>query len=72
LLANTLGAVTDPHDLKTLAVRSRSLLAGEVDEFRLEQRFRRMDGRPAWGQIHATLATSNGERSFACVITIDE
>ncbi|PYT10822.1 MAG: hypothetical protein DMF51_17335, partial [Acidobacteria bacterium] len=72
LLASTLGAVTDPHDLKTLAVRSRSLLAGEVDEFRLEQRFRRADGHPAWGQIHATLATNNGERSFACVITIDE
>ena len=72
LLASTLGAVTDPHDLKTLAVRSLSLLAGEVDEFRLEQRFRRADGHPAWGQIHATLATSNGERSFACVITIDE
>jgi len=72
LLASTLGAVTDPHDLKTLTVRSSSLLAGEVDEFRLEQRFRRADGHPAWGQIHATLATNNGERSFACVITIDE
>src|SRR2546426_2198372 len=72
LLASTLGAVTDPHDLKTLAVRSSSLLGGEVDEFRLEQRFRRADGHPAWGQIHATLSTSAGERSFACVITIDE
>jgi len=72
LLARELGAVTDPHDLKTLAARSRSLLAGEVDEFRLEQRFRRADGHPAWGQIHATLAASGGERSFACAITIDE
>ena len=72
LLDRALGAVTDPHDLKTLAARSRSLLRGEVDEFRLEQRFRRADGHPAWGQIHATLATSAGERSFACVITIDE
>ena len=72
LLDRTLGAVTDSHDLKTLAARSRSLLAGEVDEFRLEQRFRRADGHPAWGQIHATLATGAGERSFACVITIDE
>ncbi len=72
LLARTLGAVTDPHDLKPLVACSRSFLAGEVDEFRLEQRFRSAGGHPVWGQIHATLATSDGERSFACVITIDE
>jgi len=72
LVVSTLGAVTDPHDLKTLEARSRSLLAGEMGEFRLEQRFRRMDGRPAWGQIHATLVTGAGERLLACVITIDQ
>jgi diguanylate cyclase (GGDEF)-like protein/PAS domain S-box-containing protein len=72
LLASTLGAVADPRDLKTLEARCRSLLTGEMGEFRLEQRFRRADGHPAWGQIHATLATGAGERLLACVITIDQ
>jgi diguanylate cyclase (GGDEF)-like protein/PAS domain S-box-containing protein len=72
LLVSTLGAVTDPHDLKTLEALSHSLLAGEMGEFRLEQRFRRMDGRPAWGQIHATRATGAGKRLLSCVITIDQ
>jgi len=72
LLRSTLGAVTDPHDAESLAAHSRRLLAGEVDEFRLEQRFLRADGRPAWGQISATRATGVRKRAFTCVIQIDE
>jgi len=72
LLAGTLGEVTDPHDLEPLATHSRSLLAGEVDEFRLEQRFLRVDGRPAWGQIHATRGTGPWKGSITCVVEVDE
>src|SRR6266511_2264327 len=72
LLRSTLWAVTDPHDLEPLAGHCHRLLAGEVDEFRLEQRFLRADGRPAWGQISATLATGVRDRSLTCVVQIDE
>ena len=72
LLRTTLGAVTDPHDLEILTAHSRRLLAGEVDEFRLEQRFLRADGRPAWGQISATVATGARKRSLAYVVQVDE
>ncbi len=72
LLSTTLGIVTDPHDLESLAAHSRRLLAGEVNEFRLEQRFLRADGRSVWGQIYATLAAGVGRRSFTCVVQIDE
>jgi diguanylate cyclase (GGDEF)-like protein/PAS domain S-box-containing protein len=72
MLRGTLGGLTDPHDQDPLAAHCRSLLAGEVDEFRLEQRFLRADGHPTWGQIHATRVTGERQQSFACVITIDE
>jgi diguanylate cyclase (GGDEF)-like protein/PAS domain S-box-containing protein len=72
LLRTTLEALTDPGDLDLLRTRSRSLLSGEVDEFRLEQRFLRPDGRPAHGLIYATVAPGGGERSLACVIQVEE
>jgi len=72
LLSTTLGAVTDPHDLELMMSNSRRLLSGDVDEFRLEQRFLRADGRPALGRISASVATGAGDRSFACVLEMDE
>ncbi len=72
LLRTTLGAVTDPHDLELMASNSRRLLAGEVDEIRLEQHFVRADGRPALGWISASVATGVSDRSFACVFEMDE
>lgn len=72
LLATTLGAVTDPHDLDLMRANSRRLLAGEVDEIRLEQHFLRADGRPALGRISATVATGGSDHSFACVLEMDE
>lgn len=71
LLASTLGAVTDQQDQEPLAAHSRKLLAGELDEFRLEQRFLRADGSLAWGQITATV-TGVRNRSFTCAVQIDE
>ncbi len=72
LLRTTLGAVTDPHDLEFVGSNSRRLLAGEVDEIRLEQHFLRADGRPAPGRISASVATGVRDRSFACVLELDE
>ncbi|HEV8703105.1 MAG TPA: EAL domain-containing protein [Candidatus Polarisedimenticolia bacterium] len=72
LLRTTLAAVTDPHDLELMASSSRRLLAGEVDEFRLEQHFLRADGRPALGWISASVAGGSGDRSLACVLEMDE
>jgi len=72
LLHTTLGAVTEPHDLELMASNSRRLLAGEVDEIRLEQHFLRADGRHALGWISASIATGVSDRSFACVFEMDE
>lgn len=72
LLRTTLGAVTDPHDLELMMSNSRRLMSGDVDEFRLEQHFLRADGRPALGRISASVATGVGDRSFACVLEMDE
>jgi diguanylate cyclase (GGDEF)-like protein/PAS domain S-box-containing protein len=71
LLRTTLGAVTDPHDLEIMALNSRRLLAGEIDEIRLEQHSLRADGRPALDRISASIATGGSHRSFACVLEMD-
>lgn len=70
LLRTTLGAVTNPHDVELMASNSRRLLAGEVDEIRLEQHFLRADGRPALGRISASVAIGFSDR-FACVLEMD-
>jgi diguanylate cyclase (GGDEF)-like protein/PAS domain S-box-containing protein len=70
LLRTTLGAVTNPHDVELMASNSRRLLAGEVDEIRLEQHFLRADGRPALGRISASVALGFSDR-FACVLEMD-
>jgi len=72
LLRTTLGAVTEPQDLEPMASNSRRLLAGEVDEIRLEQHFLRADGRPTLGRISASVATGVSDRSFACVLEMDD
>jgi diguanylate cyclase (GGDEF)-like protein/PAS domain S-box-containing protein len=72
LLRTTLGAVTGPQDLELMAFNSRRLLAGEVDEIRLEQRFLRADGRQAPGRISASVATGVSGRSIACVLEMGE
>jgi diguanylate cyclase (GGDEF)-like protein/PAS domain S-box-containing protein len=72
LLSGTLMAVTDPRDRGPLAEQLRRLLAGETNQFRLEQRFLHADGRPIWGQINATPEPVAGAQSFACVVQIDE
>jgi diguanylate cyclase (GGDEF)-like protein/PAS domain S-box-containing protein len=71
LLRTTLGAVTDPHDGELMASGSRRLLAGDVDQIRVEQHFHRADGRPAPGWISASVATGVRGGSFACVLEMD-
>jgi diguanylate cyclase (GGDEF)-like protein/PAS domain S-box-containing protein len=72
LLRTTLGAVTEPRDLELMASSSRRLLAGEIDEIRLEQHFLRADGRPIPGRISASIATGASARSLACVLELGE
>ena len=72
LLRTKLEAVIDPHDLELMASGSRRLLAGEIDEIRLEQHFLRADGRPTLGRISASVATGISDRAFACVFEMDE
>jgi diguanylate cyclase (GGDEF)-like protein/PAS domain S-box-containing protein len=72
LLRTTLEAVTDPHDQELLESNSRRLLAGEIDEFQLEQHFLRADGRQALGRFSASVTSGVGDRSFSCVLEIDE
>ena len=72
LLGTTLGAVTDPLDLELMASSSRRLLAGEVDEIRLQLHFLRADGQLILGRIRASIATGVNDRSFGCFLEIDE
>jgi diguanylate cyclase (GGDEF)-like protein/PAS domain S-box-containing protein len=71
LLSTTLGAVTDPHDQRLMESNSRRLLAGEIDEFQLDQHFLRADGRQALGRFSASVTSGVGDRSFSCVLEID-
>jgi diguanylate cyclase (GGDEF)-like protein/PAS domain S-box-containing protein len=71
LLRTTLEAVTDPHDRALMESNSRRLLAGEIDEFQLEQHFLRADGRQAPGRFSASVTRGAGNRSFSCVVEID-
>jgi diguanylate cyclase (GGDEF)-like protein/PAS domain S-box-containing protein len=47
-------------------------VAGETNEFRLEQRYLHADGRSIWGQVKAAPEPVAGARSIACVVQIDE
>ena len=72
LLGTTLEAVIDPLDQRLMESNSRRLLAGEIDEIQLEQHFLRADGRNFPGRFSASITTSLGNRSFACVLEADE
>jgi len=72
LLGTTLGAVIDPLDQQLMESNSRRLLAGEIDEFQSEQHFLHADGRHFPGRFSASVTTGVGNRSFACVLEIDE
>jgi len=72
LLGTTLGAVIDPLDQQLMESNSRRLLAGEIDEFQSEQQFLRADGRHLPGRFSASVTTGVGDRSFACVLEVDE
>jgi diguanylate cyclase (GGDEF)-like protein/PAS domain S-box-containing protein len=72
LLGTTLEAVIDPLDQQLMESNSRRLLAGEIDEFQSEQHFLRADGRHFPGRFSASVTTGVGNRSFACVLEIDE
>ncbi|HYV19695.1 MAG TPA: EAL domain-containing protein [Verrucomicrobiae bacterium] len=71
LLDRTLGAVIDPHDQQLMESNSRRLLAGEIDEFRSEQRFLHADGRQFPGRFSASVTSGLEDRSFACVLEVD-
>lgn len=72
LLGTTLGAVIDPLDQQLMESNSRRLLAGEIDEFQSEQHFLHADGRHFPGRFSASVTTGVGNRSFACVLEVDE
>jgi diguanylate cyclase (GGDEF)-like protein/PAS domain S-box-containing protein len=72
LLRTWMGAVIDPNDLEIMVSNWRRLLAGEIDEIRLEQHFIHSDGRPLLCRISASVAIGVEGRSIACVVVLDE
>ncbi|WP_160000696.1 EAL domain-containing protein, partial [Roseomonas sp. 18066] len=56
LTALTFQAITHPADLDADLAQAEALLAGRVDSYRLEKRYRRRDGSLVWGLLSVSLA----------------
>ncbi|MBE9129844.1 MULTISPECIES: PAS domain S-box protein [unclassified Coleofasciculus] len=65
LLALNCHDITHPDDVENDRAYLRSLLAGELDTYFLEKRYRRKDGSAVWVQITASLVrTSQGNPKY--------
>lgn len=63
-----------PDDLEAESGLARRLLAGEIDCFRHETRYRHKDGRHVWGRLTASVVRGRSEDGFAIAMieNIDE
>ncbi|WP_376099847.1 PAS domain S-box protein [Roseomonas sp. CCTCC AB2023176] len=58
----TLADVTPAEDLAAEAERRRQLMAGEIEEYRIEKRYLRGDGMTAWCDVSVSLLRDAGGR----------
>lgn len=65
LLSRTRTDLTHPDDVAASAERFERLIAGEVDSYRLEQRFLHAEGRVVWAQLDVTALRDDDGRLVA-------
>src|SRR5437763_9062040 len=70
LLGQTLIGYTHPDDRPRAAEQIRKLIAGEVDSWRWESRFRRKDGEERWGDVAASAIRGQGGRFISGITVI--
>jgi PAS domain S-box-containing protein len=65
MFATSISTVTHPDDLPADLAQIQRLLAGEIDSYTLEKRFRRKDGSFIWSQVTRSLVRgSSGEPAY--------
>ena len=63
LLDSDYQAIVHPHDLSSISAQVKKLLAGQVQSFQMEQRFRHKEARTVWALLSVTKISSTlGER----------
>jgi len=60
LLQTNCEAITDPKDRIAEAVERGRLLAGEIDDYSFEKRYRRRDGKAVWVSLYARRLDDDG------------
>jgi diguanylate cyclase (GGDEF)-like protein/PAS domain S-box-containing protein len=72
LMSATVLDITDPDDAPADLALTRRLLAGELPRFRLEKRFRRPDGSPAWAAVSVALLRSAAGTSHHAIVQVED
>ena len=67
LLARTIPEISHPDDLPADLTLLNKLLAGEIDSYTLEKRYRHADGRVVWGLLTVSLS-SDASGAQECLI----
>ncbi len=71
LLARTAADITCADDLARAAEQARRLLAGEINTYALDQRYRRKDGDTVLVKLTVSLVRERGEPAYLIVIVDD-
>jgi diguanylate cyclase (GGDEF)-like protein/PAS domain S-box-containing protein len=69
LLARTVREITHPDDLSNHIAQIQSLLAGEIDHYRIEKRYRTKNGGSVWALLTVSLIRSR-DRAPVCFIAV--
>jgi len=66
------GYFTHKDDAATERARFDQLMAGEVDDYQLEQRFRRRDGALIWGRVTMSAVKDHSGRATSALMMIED
>jgi diguanylate cyclase (GGDEF)-like protein/PAS domain S-box-containing protein len=72
LKAMTFRDVTHPADQQASEDKLRRMVSGEVDEFRLEKRYIRKDGKVIWADVSATLLADENRTGDKVVVVAQD
>ncbi|MEA2322378.1 MAG: hypothetical protein QOD81_2228 [Solirubrobacteraceae bacterium] len=72
LMRATVLDVTDPADAPADLALTRRMLAGEIPRFRLEKRFRRPDGSPAWAAVSVALLRNAAGTTHHAIAQVED
>lgn len=72
LKAIGIASLTHPDDADSHVLFHQQLMAGEIEEYRLDKRYIHKDGRPLWAHLHVKLVrNNNGEPSVLLSQVVD-